>query len=81
MISEEKVKIMAEMAKYEKNYGKGDFRIYKYTKKDYVRSEKIKTSSGKETNLIRVENVKNITEYIDRIDEMIERKKALFEKD
>ena len=30
MISEEKVKIMAEMAKYEKNYGKGDFRIYKY---------------------------------------------------
>ena len=30
----------AEMAKYEKNYGKGDFRIYKYTKKDYVRSEK-----------------------------------------
>lgn len=36
MISEEKVKIMAEMAKYEKNYGKGDFRIYKYTKKDYV---------------------------------------------
>ena len=37
-------KIMAEMAKYEKNYGKGDFRIYKYTKKDYVRSEKIKTS-------------------------------------
>ena len=34
MISEEKVKIMAEMAKYEKNYGKGDFRIYKYTKKE-----------------------------------------------
>ena len=25
MISEEKVKIMAEMAKYEKNYGKGGF--------------------------------------------------------
>ena len=46
-----------------------------------VLPEKIKTSSGKETNLIRVENVKNITEYIDRIDEMIERKKALFEKD
>ena len=43
--------------------------------------EKIKTSSGKETNLIRVENVKNIIEYIDRIDEMIERKEALFEKD
>ena len=46
-----------------------------------VLPEKIKTGSGKETNLIRVENVKNITEYIDRIDEMIERKKALFEKD
>ena len=36
--------------------------------------EKIKTSSGKETNLIRIENVKNIEEYIARIDEMIERK-------
>ena len=45
-----------------------------------VLPEKIKISSGKETNLIRVENVKNITEYIDRIDEMIERKEALFEK-
>ena len=45
-----------------------------------VLPEKIKTSSGKETNLIRVENVKNIIEYIDRIDEMIERKKVLFEK-
>ena len=46
-----------------------------------VLPEKIRTSSGKETNLIRVENVKNITEYIGRIDEMIERKEALFEKD
>lgn len=44
MISEEKVKIMAEMARYEKNHGKDDFRIYKYTKKDYVRLEKLKTS-------------------------------------
>lgn len=44
MISEEKVKIMAEMARYEKNHGKEDFRIYKYTKKDYIRLEKIKTS-------------------------------------
>ena len=44
MITEEKVKIMDEKAKYDKNYAKGDFRIYKYTKKDYVRSEKIKTS-------------------------------------
>ena len=28
-------------------------------------------------DLIRVENVKNIEEYIDRIDEMIERKKCM----
>ena len=39
-----------------------------------VLPEKIKTENGKETNLIRVENVKNIEEYIARIDEMIERK-------
>ena len=44
MISEEKVKIMAEMARYEKNHGKEDFRVFKYTKRDYVRLEKIKTS-------------------------------------
>ena len=29
---------------------------------------------GKEANLVRTENVKNINEYIGRIDEMIERK-------
>ena len=39
MISEEKVKIMAEMARYEKNHGKDDFRVYKYEKKDYIRLE------------------------------------------
>ena len=39
-----------------------------------VLPEKIKTENGKETNLIRIENVKNIEEYIERIDEMIERK-------
>ncbi|WP_371297750.1 coproporphyrinogen dehydrogenase HemZ [Ruminococcus sp.] len=39
-----------------------------------VLSEKIKTENGKETNLIRIENVKNIEAYIDRIDEMIKRK-------
>lgn len=44
MISEEKVKIMAEMARYEKNHGKEDFRVYKYTKKDYIRLETLKTS-------------------------------------
>ena len=37
MISEEKVKIMAEMARYEKNHGKDDFRVYKYEKKDYIK--------------------------------------------
>lgn len=44
MISEEKVKIMAEMARYEKNHGKEDFRVYKYEKKDYIRLEQLKTS-------------------------------------
>lgn len=44
MISEEKVKIMAEMARYEKKHGKEDFRVYKYTKKDYIRLETLKTS-------------------------------------
>ena len=34
----------------------------------------IRTDSGKEINLVRCENVKNIMEYIDRVDEMIERK-------
>jgi oxygen-independent coproporphyrinogen-3 oxidase len=31
-------------------------------------------ANGKETNLVRIENVKEIGEYIRRIDEMIERK-------
>ena len=44
MISEEKVKIMAEMARYEKNHGKDDFRVYKYEKKDYIRLEQLKAS-------------------------------------
>ncbi|MCU6747269.1 coproporphyrinogen dehydrogenase HemZ [Faecalicatena acetigenes] len=39
-----------------------------------VLPEKRKLENGKETNLIRIANVKNITEYIERIDEMIERK-------
>ena len=43
----------------------------------FVLPEKVRTEKGKETNLIRVENVKNIEEYIDRIDEMIERKKCM----
>lgn len=39
-----------------------------------VLPEKLRLENGKETNLIRIENVKNIEEYISRIDEMIERK-------
>ena len=39
-----------------------------------VLPEKIKSENGKKTNLIRIENVKNIEEYIARIDEMIKRK-------
>ncbi|MBO5460268.1 MAG: coproporphyrinogen dehydrogenase HemZ [Ruminococcus sp.] len=39
-----------------------------------VLPEKICLDNHKETNLIRIENVKDITEYINRIDEMIARK-------
>ncbi len=39
-----------------------------------VLAEKRRLNNGKETNLIRVENVKNIEAYISRINEMIERK-------
>ena len=39
-----------------------------------VLPEKIRLDNNKETNLIRIENVKDITEYINRIDEMIARK-------
>lgn len=44
MISEEKVKIMTEMARYEKQYGNEDFRINQYTEDDYVRLETMKMS-------------------------------------
>ena len=33
----------------------------------------------KENRIERVENVKNVDEYINRIDEMIERKRRMFE--
>nr|WP_294494204.1 coproporphyrinogen dehydrogenase HemZ [uncultured Mediterraneibacter sp.] len=39
--------------------------------------EPIRREGGKEANLVRVENVKNIEEYIARIDEMIERKRHM----
>ena len=39
-----------------------------------ITQDPIRTDSGKEINLVRCENVKNIMEYIDRVDEMIERK-------
>lgn len=44
MISEEKVKIMTEMARYEKHYGEEDFHMNRYTEKDYIRLETIKMS-------------------------------------
>lgn len=44
MISEEKVKIMTEMAKYEKNHGRRDFRVNHFKKRDYIRFETIKMS-------------------------------------
>lgn len=39
-----------------------------------VLPDKIELENGKQTSLIRIENVKDIAEYISRIDEMIERK-------
>lgn len=42
-----------------------------------VLPEKIKTENGKLTNLLRHENVKDIRSYIDRVDEMIEKKGEL----
>ena len=36
--------------------------------------EPVRTEKGRKTDLVHVENVKNITDYIGRIDEMIERK-------
>ena len=44
MISEEKVKIMTEMARYEKEYGNEDFRINQYTENDYICLETMKMS-------------------------------------
>ncbi|MDO5157112.1 MAG: coproporphyrinogen dehydrogenase HemZ, partial [Eubacteriales bacterium] len=34
----------------------------------------------KENRIERVENVKNVDEYMNRIDEMIERKRSMFEQ-
>ena len=39
-----------------------------------VLPEPMEGKGGKKVGIVRVENVKNILEYIDRIDEMIERK-------
>lgn len=43
-----------------------------------VLPEKIRLENGKETNLLRMENVKDIMEYISRAGEMIERKKRVW---
>lgn len=44
MISEEKVRIMTELARYEKAYQGKDFRIDRYREEDYIRLETIKMS-------------------------------------
>lgn len=44
MISEEKIKIMTEIARYEKNHGNEDSRVNRYTEADYKRLESIKMS-------------------------------------
>lgn len=45
-----------------------------------VLPEKIRLDNGKETNLIRLENVKDVASYIRTIDEIIEHKQRLLEK-
>lgn len=42
MVSEEKIKILVDLAKYEKKYGKKDFMINKYSEKDYISYESIR---------------------------------------
>lgn len=42
MISEEKVKIMSALARYEKNEGASDSQVYQYSRKDFVRKEIMK---------------------------------------
>ena len=43
MVNEEKVKLMNKMALYEEKYGKEDFKIASYYKKDYVSYQTIFT--------------------------------------
>lgn len=44
MVSEEKVRIMTELARYEKAYQDKDFRIDRYREEDYIRLETMKMS-------------------------------------
>ena len=44
MVSEEKVRIMTELARYEKAYKEKDFHIDRYREEDYIRLETIKMS-------------------------------------
>ncbi len=44
MVSEEKVRIMTELARYEKAYKDKDFHIDRYREEDYIRLETIKMS-------------------------------------
>ena len=43
MVNEEKVKLMNKMALYEEKYGKEDFKIASYYKKDYISYQTIIT--------------------------------------
>lgn len=52
MISEEKVKIMTSLAKYEKKEGGGDLRINRYSCDDYVRMETMKVGVALTVSLI-----------------------------
>ncbi len=46
MVNEEKVKLMNKMALYEEKYGKEDFKIASYYKKDYVAIRRFLPLSG-----------------------------------
>lgn len=44
MIHQDKVKVMAKLALYEKKKGRKDFRIYSYEDRDYTRAQGLKTA-------------------------------------
>ena len=44
MLEQDKLKVMTQLALYEKKKGKKDFNIYSYDKDDYIRFEGLKTA-------------------------------------